>query len=215
MLYQEKIAVIGMSGIFPGADGLEAFQTRLENGTDCVRPIPQARLELVGLHDPSLYVERGYLEDIESFDYAFFGYSKGEAVLLNPSQRIALQTAVHTMEHAGYSRKKLRDSNTGVILAVGTNSYLKTLGDTSGAAYNANEAGMAAARISDFYKLRGKSYTLDTTCSSSLMAIHQGILELAAGECDLVLCGGVNVQIEPYTRQDFENTSFGDRKSVV
>ncbi|ADU21404.1 condensation domain-containing protein [Ruminococcus albus] len=209
MLYQDKIAVIGMGGVFPGADGLEEFQTQLEKGVDCIRPIPRTRLDLVGLHDPSLYVERGYIDDIASFDHEFFGYSKGEAVLLNPSHRIALQTAVHTMEYAGYTRKKLRDSNTGVILAVGNNSYLQTLGDTSGAAYNANEAGMAAARISDFYKLRGKSYTLDTTCSSSLMAIHQGVMELESGECDLILCGGVNIQIEPYTKKEFENTSFG------
>lgn len=202
MLYQDKIAVIGMGGVFPGADGLEEFQTQLEKGVDCIRPIPRTRLDLVGLHDPSLYVERGYIDDIASFDHEFFGYSKGEAVLLNPSHRIALQTAVHTMEYAGYTRKKLRDSNTGVILAVGNNSYLQTLGDTSGAAYNANEAGMAAARISDFYKLRGKSYTLDTTCSSSLMAIHQGVMELESGECDLILCGGVNIQIEPYTKKN-------------
>ncbi len=209
MFSEQRIAVIGIGGVFPGADGTEKFAEILENGTDCVRAVPKSRLNLIGLEDPSLYVERGYLEHIEYFDHKFFGYSKGEAVLLDPSHRIMLETAHHTLESAGYSRKKLEGTNTGVILAVGSNTYLDSLGDTSGAAYNANEAGMAAARISDFYKLRGKSYTLDTTCSSSLMAIHQGILELQSGECDLVLCGGVNIQIEPYTKKEFENSTFG------
>ena len=173
----EDIAVIGMDGLFPKAANIEALEHVFSEGLDCIEAAPQNRLKLCGLSAPEQYVERGYLEHIEYFDYEYFGYSKGEAELLNPTQRTAMQVAVHTVEDAGYSLKKMKATNTSVILAISQNTYFSTLNDKSGVAYNSNEVAMAAARIADFMKLQGKAYTVDTTCSSSLLAVHQGCCE--------------------------------------
>ncbi|MDR2932154.1 MAG: beta-ketoacyl synthase, partial [Oscillospiraceae bacterium] len=103
------LAIVGMSGRFPLADNLDAFWDNLKNGVDCVRTIPEHRraqldkyLRFSGWEDDALYRgEAAFLDDIEGFDYAFFGVTRREACLMDPNQRLFLQVAYEALEDAG------------------------------------------------------------------------------------------------------------------
>lgn len=190
-----EIAVIGMSGVYPLADTVLEFYQNLLEGRDCIHKVPQSRLELTKQNPDKSYLEFGYLDKIDEFDYEFFNLSYKEACYMDPQQRLALQEACKTIWNSGYSLEQFRGTKTAVILGCGDSEYKSLTNEESGAVKIGNLKSVIAGRISYQLNLKGLAYVLDTSCSSSLMAIHQGCNHLRNEEADYVLAGGVSLNV--------------------
>lgn len=189
----KEIAVIGMSGIFPLADDLEEFALLLESGLNAVREAPRYRVQLAELPLDRRYVPMAYVDHLELFDYPFFRISQKEAEAMDPQQRVSLQLACAAIEHAGYPLSAFRGSRTAVMMSAAGNQYASLLREQSGVAFVGNHNAAIAGKISYYLDLRGVSLMVDTTCSSSLVAVHLACQSLLNGESDTALAGGVNL----------------------
>jgi acyl transferase domain-containing protein/pimeloyl-ACP methyl ester carboxylesterase/aryl carrier-like protein len=207
---KEPIAIVGMGCHFPGgARDPDAFWDLLRAGRDAIVETPASRWDLASYYDPDptapgkTYVRHGgFLDNIDNFDFQFFGISRLEAVSLDPQQRILLEVAWEALEHAGQSPDRLYGTNGGVFVGIGSFEHAARLmrADASsidpyfgtGAALSA-----AAGRISFTLGMTGPSMAIDTACSSSLVAVHLACHSLRARECDLALAGGVNLMVIP------------------
>ena len=191
----EPIAVVGMSGRFPGgADTLEKLWTLLLQGKDAVTEVPSDRWDVNALYDADpealgkmVCRHGGFLDDVAEFDAKFFGVSPREAVSMDPQQRLLLEVAWEALECAGLTRPSLRGSRTGVFIGVTRNDYLGRLlpdGDLAriDAYYGSgNTLNAAAGRLSFVFGLQGPCLAIDTACSSSLVAVHLACQSLRSG----------------------------------
>ncbi|MFD6226122.1 SDR family NAD(P)-dependent oxidoreductase [Streptomyces sp. NPDC060232] len=204
----DAIAIIGVSGRYPMADDLEAFWRNLAEGRDCVTEVPAERWDHAAFHDPDREaVGRsygrwgGFLSDVDKFDPLFFPIMPREAELMDPQERLFLETAWHTLEDAGYRRRDLRDAQVGVFVGVMYGEYqLYGAADALRGGRRVTNSSYAsiANRVSHLLDLNGPSMAVDTMCSSSLTAIHLACESLRRGETDLAVAGGVNVSVHPY-----------------
>ncbi|URZ00198.1 beta-ketoacyl synthase N-terminal-like domain-containing protein [Clostridium felsineum] len=206
----ESIAIIGMSVKAPCADNIEEFWNNLKVGKECVRAVPQDRkkfnidyLEYLGYKREEIkFNYANYLEEIDKFDYEFFNINPKEAELMDPSQRLFLQTAWEAIEDSGYVKEKLYDSKTGVYVGYSDNSeYLDIISNIDPSVISIAQTGnikpILASRLSYLLNLKGPNMIIDTTCSSSLTAIHVAAQALKSEECDMAIAGGVSLRILP------------------
>lgn len=206
----QDIAIIGIAVKLPLADTLDQFAINLKTGRDCVRSIPQLRKQDTDSHfkqlgrDPKelVYGEAAYLDEIDKFDYSFFKLSPKEASLLDPNQRLFLQTAWSAIEDAGYGGGKLGGSRTGVYLGYGSDAdYLKLIRQAEPESVSMSMTGnvrpIIASRLSYLMDLKGPSLLVDTTCSSSLVAVHLACQAIRNGECDSAIVGGIQLHLIP------------------
>jgi acyl transferase domain-containing protein/NADPH:quinone reductase-like Zn-dependent oxidoreductase/acyl carrier protein len=206
------IAIVGMDCRFPGgADSPQKYWTLLDSGRHFSSPLPVNRgWDLAWLQDPEARamgrtrISRGsFLDDVSGFDAGFFGVSPREAVLLDPQQRLLLESTWKAIESARIAPESLRGSRTGVYVGIAYYSYGAAVGRQpwSGDAdvYIATGAttSVASGRISHALDLRGPAFSVDTACSSGLVAAHMAVRALRAGECDLAIVGGVCVMASP------------------
>jgi phthiocerol/phenolphthiocerol synthesis type-I polyketide synthase E len=212
------IAIIGMACRFPGAASPEQFWENLKEGRESTRFFADDELLAAGV-DPSLladprYVKAGHvLQDIEMFDAEHFKIPGDEAEIMDPQQRFLLECSLEALERAGYDPDRF-GGGIGVYAGVGMNSYLlNNLGERfrSGetvARYRlmlANDKDFAATRIAYKLNLRGPALSINTACSTSLVALRVASVAVLAGECKMALVGGVHIrtpQIEGYLYQD-------------
>jgi acyl transferase domain-containing protein/acyl carrier protein len=207
-LAREGIAIVGMSGRFPGADDLDAFWRNLRDGVESIATFSDAELAEAAV-EPALaarpdYVRRGgVLDGIERFDARFFGFSPREAELLDPQHRLFLEEAWRALEDAGIDPGR-PPGRIGVFAGAGLASYLldhvaprrEALGPAG--AYQAavaNDKDFLATRVSYKLDLRGPSLTVQTACSTSLVAVCLACQSLMNGECDAALAGGVTLRL--------------------
>jgi amino acid adenylation domain-containing protein len=202
---REPIAIVGMAGRFPGADSVDAFWDNLAGGVESIRFFSEDELRSAGVpevmfRDPHYVPARGYLEEGDCFDAAFFGYSPREAELIDPQQRVFLECAWTALEHAGYDPARYEGA-IGVFAGTSLNTYMlsltaqsQTLDKLGGihAAIGADKD-FLATRVAYKLDLRGPSMTVQAACSTSLVAVHQACRGLLAGDCDMALAGGVSV----------------------
>lgn len=203
----DDIAIIGISGRYPQANNLETFWENLKTGKDCVSEIPKNRWDYALYYDANkdktgkVYSKwGGFIEDVDRFDANFFNISPRDAVLLDPQERLFLETSWQVLEDAGYSREQLAQHAVGVFVGVmygqyqlfGAEEALKGQAITTGSSYAS-----IANRVSYYFNFHGPSLALDTMCSSSLTAIHLACKSIRDGECQLAIAGGVNVSIHP------------------
>ncbi|MBD0255758.1 MAG: SDR family NAD(P)-dependent oxidoreductase, partial [Cytophagales bacterium] len=191
------IAIIGMAGRFPEAVNLRAFLRNLTEGKDSVREIGRERQLATGLAPADNYQLLGYLDDVDRFDPAFFGISRSEAKNMAPQQRLFLEVALETIENAGYHYEAFSGSNTAVFVGDTQLQYYALARLVEPTLYTGNMSSIMASRVARFFNLRGKALMVDTTCSSTLVALHLACNELAAGECDQALVGGVSLNLFP------------------
>ena len=201
----EPIAVVGLGCRLPAADGPDAFWELLSEGRDAITEVPRERWNIDALYDPQpgtpgkVYSRcGGFLNNVESFDAAFFGISAREAATVDPQQRLLLEVTWEALEHAGIAPSSLKATPTGVFVGVTASDYAclqleqNKLPDdpyfNTGAALNA-----CAGRVSYVLGLQGPSMAIDTACSSSLTAIHLACSSLRNRECETALAGGVNL----------------------
>lgn len=186
------IAVIGMAGRFGDCDDLDAYWDMINSGRHCIRPIPEGRWQEGGADAVG-----GFLHDPDAFDALFFKISPTEAALMDPQQRLFLETAWLALEGAALSERDLAGTACGVFVGAGAGDYGRRLeaagvGDAP-LALMGNVASILAARIAYLLDLKGPALAIDTACSSSLVAVHLACESLRRGECDTAVAGGVCV----------------------
>ncbi|MFF0223667.1 beta-ketoacyl synthase N-terminal-like domain-containing protein [Streptomyces sp. NPDC004629] len=208
---EQSIAIIGMSGRFPGAASVDELWRLVVAGQEGGTRHSDAELAAAGvperlLDDPA-YVKSGFpLEGFDLFDADFFGVTAAEAELMDPQARLLLETAWDALERAGHPPRSA-EGRTGVFAGTSGTAYLLdriAAGGRSGAVSDelqvaiGNDPGMPALRISYKLGLTGPSLTVQSACSSSLVAVHLAVQSLLTRECDLALAGGVAVRaLEP------------------
>ncbi|MBU8536698.1 alpha/beta fold hydrolase [Falsiroseomonas tokyonensis] len=198
---QEPIAIIGLSGRFPGAPDLDAFWRRLEAAEDMTGPLPAERLAWQPhvTPDATLALRGGFLENVEDFDPGFFRLSLREAVHMDPQHRLALEAAWLCVEDAGLRMSDLAGRDIGVFFGAQVNDYAALLPAAREEARAqitlGNIAAMLPNRISFLFDLRGPSEAVDTACSSALVALHRAARAVAHGECEMALAGGVSLML--------------------
>ncbi|WP_174802848.1 polyketide synthase [Martelella limonii] len=187
----EPIAIIGLDARLPGAGSLALFWQNLTACKESVGPPPDTRPEASGL-GPA-----GYLEDVSGFDADFFAISDEEARLMDPIQRLALESAWHCVEEAGWRPADLAKLDTGVFVATGKSDYEECMQKAELAPTGHLPTGVASAlvanRISFSLGLTGPSIAVDTACSGGLTALHLAAQAIRAGDCEAALVGAVNV----------------------
>ncbi|MYI07367.1 MAG: SDR family NAD(P)-dependent oxidoreductase, partial [Gemmatimonadetes bacterium] len=179
----ERIAIVGVACRFPGAPDAEAFWTQLRSGADLVtRGRPDGFF--ADTETAAMRSFGGYVEGIDRFDAGFFRIAPVEAELLDPQQRMLLETSWAALEDAGIAPGELRGSRTGVFGGISTNDYQALISeivhDPSATLYKSTGVTFSAAigRIAFALGLEGPAITVDTACSSSLVALHQAAAAL-------------------------------------
>lgn len=208
----EPIAVIGMSCRFPGeANNPEKFWDLLHDGVDAITEVPPDRWKIDEYYDPDpekpgkMYTRwGGFIKNVDQFDAQFFGISPREATGLDPQQRLLLELSWEALERAGHAPEQLMDSQTGVFIGISANDYIHLQMDAGldgidSYLASGNSHSIASGRLSYVLGLRGPSFPVDTSCSSSLVATHLAVQSLRSGECKLALVGGVNLILAPVT----------------
>ncbi|KAK3902976.1 conidial yellow pigment biosynthesis polyketide synthase [Staphylotrichum tortipilum] len=206
---RSKIAIIGMSGRFPGgANSSEAFWDLLRNGLDVHEEVPplhwsKAHVDAAGTRKNTSATPYGcWLDDPALFDARFFNISPREAPQIDPAQRIALMTAYEALEQAGVvpdATPSTRRDRVGVFYGVTSNDWMETNSAQNIDTYfipGGNRA-FIPGRINYFFKFSGPSYAVDTACSSSLSAIHIAVNSLWQRDVDMAIAGGTNILTNP------------------
>lgn len=211
------IAVVGMAVKFPKANNVDEFWNNLKSGIDCTSEIPTNRkkdtddyLNVLGIMNNKIkYQKTGYLNEIDKFDYNFFKISPKEAALMDPNQRIFLETALSAIEDAGYGGSKIKGTTTGVYVGFSaTEMYdykrmiLEAKPEADPIAIPGNIVPIIAGRVSYFLDLDGPSMTVDTACSSSLVAFHLACQGVKSGDCDMAIVGGVKINMLPIEKEE-------------
>ncbi|HWU90308.1 MAG TPA: beta-ketoacyl synthase N-terminal-like domain-containing protein, partial [Kofleriaceae bacterium] len=208
---QDGIAIIGMSGRYPGARNVREYWDNLKAGRSSIREIPAERWDHRRYYDPqkgklgkSYSKWGGFIEDIDMCDPLFFRISPKEAEQMDPQERLFLQEAYASIEDAGYTPAGLCASRqVGVYVGVMNSTYQRHVAYWS-----------IANRVSYLFDFHGPSMAVDTACSSSLTAIHLAVEAIQQGSCEMALAGGVHLIVDPvqYTNLSAATMlSMGDR----
>ncbi|GAA0856499.1 non-ribosomal peptide synthetase/type I polyketide synthase [Aliiglaciecola litoralis] len=203
-----EIAVIGIACRFPGADSPEAFWDNLNNGVESIRRFSQQELIDLG-HDPQVVSQanfvpaHGVVNNYDMFDHKLFGYTPREAGVMDPQQRLFLELSWEALENAGYAPKSMQVP-VGIFAGTSTNTYLeanvrknhKVLAAISEFQANVlNQSDFLSTRASYKLGLSGPSFTIQSACSTSLVATHVACQQLIAGACDIAMAGGVSITL--------------------
>lgn len=204
-----KLAIIGMSGRFPGAQDSEAFWDLLRRGLDVHKPVPELHWSARTHVDPTGRTKNTsatpfgcWLDEPAGFDARFFSISPREAPQIDPAQRLALMTAYEAIEQAGIvpdATPSTRRDRVGVFYGVTSNDWMETNSAQNIDTYfipGGNRA-FIPGRINYCFKFSGPSYAVDTACSSSLAGIHLACNSLWNRDIDTAIAGGTNVLTNP------------------
>jgi len=204
---RERIAIVGMVGRFPGAANVEEFWRNLREGVESISFFSDEELRAAGvdarvLADPHYVKAKACLERVEWFDPWFFGLSPREAEIMDPQHRIFLEGAWEVLERAGYNTNTYQGS-IGVFAGLSMNTYIMNLyanrrfrqGLNSFQAMLSNDKDHLTTRVSYKLNLRGPSVNIQTSCSTSLVAVHLASQSLLNYQCDMALAGGVSITL--------------------
>lgn len=191
----KDIAIIGYSLKLPNADNLEQFHNNLLYKKDCIKSVSLSRRKLLNLDPEKDYLEVGYIEGIELFDNKFFNIPAAEAKYICPEQRLGLEMAAEAIMSSGYSLEYFRGKNCAVLISSTENEYKELAGQDTGSAFTGNLKSLTAGKISYYLDLEGPSITIDASCASSLVGIHEGCMKIISGETNYALVGGISINI--------------------
>ncbi len=206
------VAIVGMDGRFPGAPDLATFWRNLRDGVESISFFSDAELAAMGvdaaaLRHPSYVKAAPVLADADRFDAAFFGYSPREAELIDPQQRVFLECAWAALEHAGYDPEAY-PGLIGVFAGASLSTYLlfNLLGHPRFSAAEdsfpvmlGNDKDFLATRVAYELNLRGPCMSVQTGCSTALVATHLACQSLLSYQCDMALAGGVSIHMPQRT----------------
>ena len=218
VLQSDPIAIVGLACRFPGgADSPEGYWQLLRNGVDAITEVPADRWDINALYDrdpsaPGKTATRwgGFLDSVDRFDPTFFGIAPREAASMDPQQRLLLEIAFEALDDAGLTQESLSGSQTGVFFALGGSDYSRMSEIAQIDAYTGLGTALCVAcgRISFLLDLHGPSVTVDTGCSSSLVAVHLACQSLRSGESRTTIAGGVNLMLAPETTISLSKWGF-------
>lgn len=195
------IAIIGMAGRFPDARSIDQLNDNLMSGKDSLRDISPARVQDTALPEHAAFRVGGYLEGIDKFDHQFFNIPLSEAKTMDPHQRFLMETVHHTFDNAGYNIDDIKDSDTSIFIADASLQYYEHADRFVPTLKTGNVKAFVGAQITKFFELNGASVMVDTSCSSSLMAVHMACQDLLTGDSELALACGANMDLFPYTEE--------------
>jgi polyketide synthase 5 len=175
---------------------------------DAVTKVPLDRWDAEEFYDPepgvpgrSVSKWGAFLDDVAGFDADFFGISEREATAIDPQHRLLLETSWEAIEHAGMDPAVVAESLTGVFMGMTHADYQLLAADANAIegpyGFTGNNFSLASGRIAYHLGVHGPAYTVDSACSSSLLAVHLACRSLHDGESDLALAGGVSIMLEP------------------
>jgi len=209
-----EMAVIGMAGRFPGAKDIHAFWENLKNGVESVTLFSDEELMEAGippeiLQQPNYVKAKAYMEDIQYFDSSFFNYTPNEAEIMDPQVRVFHECAWHALEDAGYDPQSY-NGYIGLYAGYAPNMYWKASHLTQ--TMKGSEFLELENLNSDYFStlicyklnLKGPGVSINTACSTSLVAIHMACRALLTGEADMVLAGGVTITLPQKTGYLYE-----------
>jgi phthiocerol/phenolphthiocerol synthesis type-I polyketide synthase C len=203
------IAIVGHSCRLPGASDLSSLWSLLSEARCAVSKIPEDRWSHARFFHPRRFESgksytwsAGVLEDIWGFDPGVFGISPREAEQMDPQQRLALELVWEALEDAGIPPSRFAGQEVGVFVGASALDYgNRGLFDVaSGDAHFAtgNTLSLISNRISYIFDLRGPSMTIDTACSSALVALHEAVTAIESGRIDTAIVGGVHILASPF-----------------
>ncbi|KAL6886030.1 putative polyketide synthase [Trichoderma evansii] len=206
----EPIAIIGMSCRFPGdASEPSRLWDVLAAGKSAWSEVPEDRFNMKAFyhsrdpHNTTTNTPGGHFlsSDVAAFDCSFFEIKPTEAQAVDPQQRITLELAYEAFENAGLTLPQLWGSSTSVYVGQWSSDYSEVLARDPESQERYHTLGIGPAitsnRLSYFFNLRGPSFTVDTGCSASLVALHNAVQSLRSGESTMSLVGGVNILLDP------------------
>ncbi|MDC7777729.1 non-ribosomal peptide synthetase/type I polyketide synthase [Bacillus cereus] len=212
---KNDVAVVGMAVRMPGASNLKQFWSNLEQGIESIRTFTDEELSEMGIpkeviQKPNYIKSKGYLEDVDAFDNEFFDYSLKEAEMMDPQLRILHECAWEALEQAGEVNSS--HMNTGVYVGGSPNfHWLRSIASESSntledfQAMLLNEKDFFATRLAYKLNLKGPAITVQTACSTSLVAIQNAWADLIDGRCDIALAGGVSITYPTKTGYLYED----------
>ncbi|MFY1614739.1 SDR family NAD(P)-dependent oxidoreductase [Micromonospora sp. WMMD736] len=212
----EPIAIVGMACRFPGGvRSPEDLWRLMESGGSGIGALPDNRDWDLTEFDtdetqPPTPRAGGFLHDAADFDADLFEISPREAVAMDPQHRLLLELAWESLERAGIPADALRGTPTGVYVGMIHNDYGTWLTGSAQATsafggffLNGNSSAVASGRIAYALGLHGPAVTIDTACSSALVAIHDACHALRQGDCSTALVGGAAVMTTPRLLVEF------------
>ncbi|WP_408895227.1 beta-ketoacyl synthase N-terminal-like domain-containing protein [Paenibacillus taichungensis] len=206
------VAIIGMDAYYPNAPSYDDFWNLIANNKDCSGEFPLSRRKNAEkylsykneLQKNTKYFYGSYLENVDEFDYKFFNLTPKEANLMDPNQRLLLQSVWKSLEDSGYGGDKIYGTNTGVFITAESRkglSYQQLIQEVAldelASSLPGNSVSMMPGRISFLLDLHGPAFVIDSACSSGLAAIHIATTMLRKGEIDLAIAGGVKLNFLP------------------
>ena len=203
----QKIAIIGMSCRFPGADNINEFWENLKNEVESISTFTDDELRECGvvedwINSPNYIKRRGIINGAEYFDASFFDVTPRDAEIMDPQHRVFLECAWHALEDGGYNSENT-DARIGVFGGSGTNWHLNSTKNNDAVKKYAsgtsivtgNDKDYLATRVSYKLNLKGPSLTVQSACSTSMSAIVLGINSLLSYQCDMILAGGSTIEL--------------------
>ncbi|HLX72267.1 MAG TPA: polyketide synthase, partial [Verrucomicrobiae bacterium] len=230
----DGIAIIGMSGRFPGAKDVQQFWENLVNGVDSISRFREGELEYdvaaeAGQSSDQKYVSaRGVLDQVDQFDAEFFDIKPREAELMDPQHRLFLECAWETLERAGYDPNRYAGL-VGVFAGCSVNSYLlynlcrdrafatRFAGNYQVGNFSVllgNDKDFLPTRVSYKLNLKGPSMAVQTACSTSLVAVCQACTNLLTYQCDMALAGGVSISFPQRRNYLYEEGNLVSRDGI-
>jgi len=202
------IAIVGMDCKVPGADNLIQYWDNLCNGVESLTYFTDEQLLAAGVPGELInhpeYIKQGFkINDIEQFDAGFFGFTPREAALMDPQQRILLESSWRLLESAGYNPDQY-DGKIGVFAGSGTSKYLlKNIMSSINLdaspeirqIWMGNDVNFASTVVSYKLNLKGPSVNVQTACSTSLTAVTLGVQALLNYQCDMAIAGGCSIEV--------------------
>ncbi|WP_110931969.1 aminotransferase class III-fold pyridoxal phosphate-dependent enzyme [Paenibacillus bouchesdurhonensis] len=205
------IAIVGVDFKLPGASNFDELDDVLRSGKDQINEPSEARKKLMSpfLEEDKFYqyVPGAYLEDIDKFDFPFFKMTRKEAQLMDPYQRLFLETAWSAFEDAGLTEQMLLGSKTGVFVGCPQpHPYFECVREQFPEdqlmAGPGNIQSVIASRISYLMDFHGPAMMIDTACSSSLVALNEACLSIQSKQCDIALVGALNLLLPSVMEED-------------
>lgn len=209
---QFAVAIIGMAGRFPGTKSIAEYWENLKHGREMIRSFSQEELLELGvppsrLTDPDFVPCGGHVPGPDLFAASFFGYTPGEARLMDPQQRLFLECTWEALEDAGYAPRSLpfpvgvfagTSLSTYLLFNLNNNSSIQT-DEEAFQVMIGNDKDFLCTRLSYKLNLKGPSMTIQSGCSTSLVAVHMAVQSLLNYQCDMALAGGASVGVPQRT----------------
>ncbi|TAL41542.1 MAG: SDR family NAD(P)-dependent oxidoreductase, partial [Methylovulum sp.] len=202
---RQDIAIIGISGRYPGAETLQEYADNLQQGKSTISRLSFARAGQYrnrAAHPADEFSHiGGFLDAIDTFDAQLFRITPMEAKTLDPQERILLERVWECLENAGYTAEGLKHHRVGVFIGVMWDDYQHHGSDDwqdQSRMPASSVRSSIANRISYFFDFNGPSISFDTSCSSAMTALHYACTSIKNGECDVAIVGGINIMSHPY-----------------